>query len=217
MKKSHLILAALCLATAAISHAQPAPAWFLDTGPSFFGLRANSQSLPAPDNGTNSCFAISGNFSGGNGEEDFIYTNTTLPGGFRFMRLTGASTYKDLMYVRGDGNVGIGTTNPSHTLSVNGTIQAKEIIVQSDWSDYVFAKNYKLASLSEVEEQIQLQGHLPGVPSAQEVAEKGVSVGNMESVLLAKIEELTLHQIAQEKELSALRTQVSMIKAENTR
>jgi hypothetical protein len=104
------------------------------------------------------------------------------------------------------GNVGIGTTSPTEKLSVNGRIRAKEVIVETtNWSDYVFAKDYKLASLSEVEQHIRQQGHLPGVPSATEVAEKGVSVGDMQAVLLAKIEELTLHQIAQEKELARLR------------
>ena len=111
------------------------------------------------------------------------------------------------------GNVGIGTTNPTEKLSVNGKIRAKEIIVETTgWSDCVFAKDYKLAPLSEVEQHIQQQGHLPGVPSATEVAENGVSVGNMQAVLLAKVEELTLHLIAQEKEVAALRAEVQHLR-----
>lgn len=113
------------------------------------------------------------------------------------------------------GNVGIGTTSPTQKLSVNGTIQAKEVVVQTGWSDYVFAKGYRLAPLSEVEQHIEQQGHLPGIPSAKDVAERGVSIGEMQSKLLAKIEELTLHVIAQEKraiaqqnEIAALRSQV---------
>jgi hypothetical protein len=133
-----------------------------------------------------------------------------------------ANLYKPLnleasAYYFQNGNVGIGTTNPTEKLSVNGKIRAKEVIVDTGWSDYVFAKDYKLASLSEVEQHIQQQGHLPGVPSAAEVAEKGVSVGDMQAVLLAKIEELTLHQIAQEKELARLREnekEVSALRAE---
>lgn len=98
------------------------------------------------------------------------------------------------------GNVGIGTTTPSQKLSVNGSIRAKEVIVETaGWSDYVLAKDYALAPLSEVEEHIQKEGHLPGIPSAQEVADKGVGVGEMQAKLLAKIEELTLHMIEQEK------------------
>jgi hypothetical protein len=113
------------------------------------------------------------------------------------------------------GNVGIGTSTPSHKLSVNGTVRAKEVIVDTGWSDYVFAKGYHLAALSEVEQHIQTQGHLPGVPSAQEVAEKGVSLGDMQAVLLAKIEELTLHQIQQEKRLDTQAQRLEFLEREN--
>ncbi len=106
--------------------------------------------------------------------------------------------------VLNNGNVGIGTINPGQKLSVNGTIRSKEIVVETvGWADYVFADNYSLKPLSEVEQHIKQHKHLPGVPSAAEVSAKGVSVGEMQAKLLAKIEELTLHQIEQEKRLNA--------------
>jgi hypothetical protein len=112
------------------------------------------------------------------------------------------------------GNVGIGETNPQHKLAVNGTIKAKEIIVETaGWSDYVFADNYKLASLNEVEAHIKANKHLPGVPSAAQVAEKGVNLGDMQAALLAKVEELTLHVIAQQKELESLKQENAAFKA----
>jgi hypothetical protein len=117
-----------------------------------------------------------------------------------------SQTYPLLINPNG-GNVGIGTTNPTHKLSVNGTIRTKEVIVDTAWSDYVFDADYRLAPLSEVEAHIKAEKHLPGIPSATEVAAHGVSMGEMQSKLLAKIEELTLHQIAQEKTLGALRQQ----------
>jgi hypothetical protein len=104
------------------------------------------------------------------------------------------------------GNVGIGTTNPSHKLAVNGTIKAKEVIVETtDWSDYVFTDDYRLAPLAEVEQHIREKKHLPGIPSAAEVAEHGVSMGEMQTRMLAKIEELTLHVITQGKAIQSLR------------
>jgi hypothetical protein len=104
------------------------------------------------------------------------------------------------------GNVGIGTTNSPHKLAVNGTIKAKEVIVETTgWSDYVFADDYALQPLSQVEAHIKEHKHLPGIPSASAVATNGVNVGDMQAALLAKVEELTLHLIAQEKELTRLR------------
>lgn len=111
------------------------------------------------------------------------------------------------------GNVGIGTTNPTQKLSVNGTIQAKEIVVQTGWSDYVFADDYCLAPLSEIEQCIKEEKHLPGIPSAAEVAEHGVSLGDMQARLLAKIEELTLHQISQEKRIQTLENENAALRA----
>jgi len=103
------------------------------------------------------------------------------------------------------GNVGIGTSDPgTYKLAVNGTIRAKELVVDTGWADYVFEDDYRLTPLSEVEAHIKEQKHLPGVPSAAEVAAHGVSIGEMQSKLLSKVEELTLHLIEQEKRLSAL-------------
>ena len=107
------------------------------------------------------------------------------------------------------GNVGIGTSNPTQKLSVNGTVRAKEVIVDTGWSDFVFDESYELKALSETEAFIQSEKHLPGIPSASEVAEHGISLGDMQARLLAKIEEITLHQIAQEKLLAAQSAQLS--------
>lgn len=103
------------------------------------------------------------------------------------------------MVLQWTGNVGIGTTNPTYPLSVNGTIQAKEVLVNTGWSDYVFDPGYPLRSLTDVAAYIKDNHHLPGIPSAAEVKEKGVSLGDMQSKLLAKVEELTLHLIQAEQ------------------
>ncbi|MCK9403721.1 MAG: hypothetical protein M0Q26_10020 [Chitinophagaceae bacterium] len=94
------------------------------------------------------------------------------------------------------GKVGIGTTSPSEKFSVNGNIKAQKLIVtQTGWSDYVFIKGYKLRSLQSLETFINRYKHLPEVPTAMEVAAKGISVGDNQALLLKKIEELTLYMI----------------------
>jgi hypothetical protein len=95
------------------------------------------------------------------------------------------------------GRVGIGTVNPgSFQLAVNGKVRAKEIVVETGWSDFVFEDGYPLRSLSEVEDYIAKYGHLPDMPSADEVVETGVSIGESHARLLQKVEELTLYLIA---------------------
>ncbi len=71
-------------------------------------------------------------------------------------------------------------------------------------ADHVFAPNYRLAPLAEVDAAIAARGCLPGVPSAAEFATSGMGLAAMNALLLEKIEELTLHAIAQEKRIAAL-------------
>jgi hypothetical protein len=106
------------------------------------------------------------------------------------------------------GNVGIGTTNPTSKLSVSGTIQAKEVVVNTGWSDYVFQPAYRLKPLSEVAAYIQQNHYLPDIPSEGEVREKGISLGEMQSKLLAKIEELTLHAMQADERNDRLEQEV---------
>lgn len=115
------------------------------------------------------------------------------------------------------GSVGIGTATPdaSYKLSVNGKIRAKEIKVESSWADFVFEPDYKLRSLSEVEMFIKLNKHLPEIPSAKEVENNGIAVGEMNAKLLQKIEELTLYLIEMKKEneeLKSLKNEVEQLK-----
>ena len=78
-------------------------------------------------------------------------------------------------------------------------------------ADYVFEDNYNLKSLSEVESFVKENKHLPGMPSASEFAEKGMSVSEMSNKLLEKVEELTLHMIQLEKENKDLKEKVNSL------
>mgnify|MGYP000037970901 FL=1 len=94
-------------------------------------------------------------------------------------------------------SIGIGTSDPgAYQLAVNGNIHAKEVKVDlTGWPDYVFQSEYTLPTLEEVEKHIAEKGHLINMPSAKEVEENGVALGEMNKLLLQKIEELTLYII----------------------
>lgn len=108
------------------------------------------------------------------------------------------------------GNVGIGTFNTEDKLTVNGRIKANEIRVNGQQiPDYVFEEGYKVGTLAELEGYIKKHKHLPEVPSAREAENNGIELGEMNKILLKKIEEITLHLIKQDKEIKLLKKQQS--------
>ncbi|MFN8117903.1 MAG: hypothetical protein U0W65_17470 [Bacteroidia bacterium] len=133
------------------------------------------------------------------------------------------STNKIVFEVSNTGKTSIGIGRPkvggiaqNAMLSVDGLILAKEVRVavssQTHWADYVFAKEYKLRSLSEVKKYIDEFNHLPDVPSAKEVTEKGIDMLEMNATLLKKIEELTLYSIDLQKQLDAQKKEINLLK-----
>lgn len=117
------------------------------------------------------------------------------------------------MFWKQDGNVGIGTTNPgSFKLAVDGKVWAKEVQVAltNPGPDYVFEKDYNLMRLEETKAYIDANKHLPGVPSAKEMEKNGVQLGEMNMMLLKKVEELTLYLIEQQNKI---REQDELLKA----
>jgi hypothetical protein len=120
------------------------------------------------------------------------------------------------------GNVGIGTKNPDAKLSVKGVVHAEEVRVDLtvQGPDYVFEDGYPLTPLSDLENFIRQNKHLPEVPSAKEMETNGINVSEMNMLLLKKVEELTLHLIELKKENDAtrcenaeLRTAIEQIKS----
>jgi len=147
-------------------------------------------------NGTRNMFQVDGSSS--------VAANVTL-----FNLSNQVST---LFTAQGDsyfngGGLAIGTTSTSgYKLAVNGTaIFTKAIVKPYPWSDYVFDRDYRLPTLDSVSRYIAAHHHLPDMPSADSVAVAGIEIGNNQSLLLKKIEELTLYIIQQQKEIEELK------------
>jgi polyhydroxyalkanoate synthesis regulator phasin len=103
-----------------------------------------------------------------------------------------------------------------YRLFVKDGIKAEKVKVDvastNGWADYVFKKDYKLNSLEEIEKHIKEKGHLPNIPSAEEVVKNGINLGEMDAKLLEKIEELTLYSIEQNKALKSQSEEIEELK-----
>jgi hypothetical protein len=126
------------------------------------------------------------------------------------------------MFLKDDGKVSIGldpndatTFNGDYKLYVKDGILTEHLKVtlrnSNNWADYVFKDDYSLLSLDKVDEFIEENGHLPNVPSAEEVVENGVDLLEMDVKLLEKVEELTLYLIEQKKEIDELKKKINEI------
>lgn len=126
-----------------------------------------------------------------------------------------------------DGKIGIGTPNPDALLTVKGTIHTQEVLVDLDGAvapDYVFESyfkgssetmpEYSLISLEDLAAFLKENHHLPNVPSAEKMQTEGISLKEMNLLLLQKIEELTLYTIQQQKEIDALKSTLNPLKDE---
>lgn len=114
-------------------------------------------------------------------------------------------------------NVSIGTTVAAdgYLLSVEGKAVMEEvnILLKNDWPDYVFKEDYNLRPLKEVEAFVKENNHLPEVPSAAEVHENGIMLGEMNAKLLKKMEEMTLYMIQQADQIEQLQQRLGALEA----
>lgn len=138
------------------------------------------------------------------GEWGIEYNDYGDIGGLNFWKPSGSNGFGNYyMFISDAGNVSIGTDDSKgYKFAVKGNMIAEEVVVKlhNDWPDFVFTKDYGLMPLGEVEAFINENSHLPNVPSASEVGDKGINLGEMDAVLLQKIEELTLYVIELKKE-----------------
>ena len=134
------------------------------------------------------------------------------------------------LFLRNDGKIGMGVTddpgdgnfcatafNGGYRLYVNGGILTTKVKVanycSASWADYVFASDYALAPLADVETYIKENNHLPNIPSAMEIEKEGLDLADMQSKQMAKIEELTLYLIDMKKEINELKKQNAALQA----
>ncbi|WP_010518684.1 LamG domain-containing protein [Croceivirga radicis] len=110
--------------------------------------------------------------------------------------------------------VGSSTVPNGYKLAVDGKLISEEVKVQlrENWPDYVFLDGYTLLPIKELEAFIQKEKHLPNIPSAEAIHKNGLELGEMNRLLLEKIEELTLHVIAQQKQIDSLRLELLELK-----
>ncbi|CAM4116993.1 hypothetical protein SAMN06265348_103270 [Pedobacter westerhofensis] len=142
---------------------------------------------------------------------------TTYTGSINF-GINGATN----LTIANSGNIGIGTTTPTDKLAVNGMIHSQAVKVDMNgWSDYVLHREYPLRPLSLVKAFIDRNHHLPDVPSEKEVIANGLNLGEMNKLLMKKVEELTLYLIEkddiQKSQADAIAQQENKLKLMDSR
>lgn len=175
-------------------------------------IMISKSSTKAPGS-TNGSLYFGSNISDSNpnGKWGIEYIDQDGAYGLNFWQPTTTSNIANnyVLFLKDNGNVGIGTSNPQAKLAVNGSILAKSIrvsTVATYWPDYVFSSDYELMSLEELEKYISDNKHLPGIISSAEVEAQGdIDLGEINTKLLEKIEELTLYIIDLQKQIDELK------------
>lgn len=167
--------------------------------------------VPSPSFNASDVLTVKGNqFTDGNTAINGALNVTNATTLSSTLTVSNATTLNNNLSVAGEssfaGKVKINAasfpSDNSYKLAVGGGIMAEEVLVQlQPWPDYVFADQYSLKPLNEVEQYISQEKHLPGVSSAKEVAENGLNLGEMQKMQMEKIEELYLYMIFLQKQV----------------
>ncbi|MBK1722285.1 bZIP transcription factor [Thiocystis violacea] len=144
-----------------------------------------------------------GAYDSRDGQFKFIFGGAPGTGTVTFTHYNG-SGWSDRVVITPEGN-----------LSVKGKIKANEIEVvdtSTSWPDYVFKDGYNLMSIDELNRHIEEKGHLPGIPTAEEISKNGQNLGLMSAKTLEKVEELALYVIQLKKDNDSLRTEIEQMR-----
>lgn len=137
--------------------------------------------------------------------------------GEKDVKINGGQINMESNLISMSNRVGINTqyVPEDFAMAVNGGIISTRVHIRDldEWPDFVFANGYGLMPLNELKQYVDNNNHLPDVPSEAEVNENGIDLGEMQSILLKKIEELTLYTIKQQEEIEALRKELNELKA----
>ncbi len=139
------------------------------------------------------------------------YGGSIFPNSSGSMVLWAPGANVTLQPIGGSVTIGSYTAAAGYKLAVDGKVIFEEARVQlsTSWPDYVFANDYKLMSLTDLEQSVAKNKHLPNMPPASEVEKNGFDLGDMNKRLLEKVEELTLYIIQLDKEKNVLETRMN--------
>jgi hypothetical protein len=133
----------------------------------------------------------------------------------------GSTTNTEKMRITGSGNVGIGTSSPAEKLHVIGNIRVSGTIIygapEEAVPDYVFEPDYKLMPMDELQRFLTQEKHLPNLPNAAQITEKGLNLGQFQMKLLEKIEELTLYTVQQSKAIGLKDAKITALEEKNNK
>ena len=165
----------------------------------------------------NSLFAGAYNNIVQNGDAGLLFGTTGTAPNFGFV-IAPWSPVTGGIRITSSGNVLIGKgtqANTSYVLDINGNTRANEVVVNTTGADYVFDPGYRLSSLQDIGNYVRKEHHLPGIAPAAQMQQEGVNLGDNQTRLLAKIEELTLYLIQQDKETQALKEKIKALEERN--
>ncbi|MDR0793597.1 MAG: hypothetical protein LBE82_09845 [Chitinophagaceae bacterium] len=156
------------------------------------------------------CFALS--FATANAQSTVVMADTIG---------IGTTVPQALLHVQGTVLVGTPTSNnpvnSNYMLDVKGFVRANQVTVNTTGADFVFSPLYKLRPLKEVEDYINTYHHLPEIAPASEMEKDGLNIGENQTKLLQKVEELTLYMIELEKQNKLLQKEIEALKKENSK